>query len=212
MEEYTRANPALWNTLKFVLPVSSQIHDVKHREAPTFEELKSILPYLMESKFTGDRALAMGILTVGRATEFRAAKWDEIDLQNAIFTVPPARRKDCNKEAFLVPLSTQTVDMLSSLNQSNELVFPGRKGTKPITTTSILHNIKKWLPNHYRVTVHGIRSTFSDWCADNGKDFNTKEMSLMHAVGNAVTRAYQRTNLLEPRRVLMQEWADALLA
>lgn len=61
------------------------------------------------------------------------------------------------------------------------------------------------------ITVHGTRSTFSDWCAKNNKNFLVSEKQLMHAVGNEVFRAYQRDDLLEQRRVLMQEWADYLL-
>ena len=59
--------------------------------------------------------------------------------------------------------------------------------------------------------MHGCRSTFSDWCAQNGKNFLVSEKCLMHAVGGAVFMAYQRDDLLEQRRVLLQEWADFLL-
>lgn len=61
------------------------------------------------------------------------------------------------------------------------------------------------------MTLHGMRSTFSDWGAKNEKNFLVSEKQLMHAVGNNVFRAYQRDDLLEQRRKLMQEWADYLL-
>ena len=58
--------------------------------------------------------------------------------------------------------------------------------------------------------MHGVRSSFSDWCARNGKNFLVSEKCLMHSVGGKVFMAYQRDNLLEQRRVLLQEWADFL--
>ena len=61
------------------------------------------------------------------------------------------------------------------------------------------------------VTMHGCRSTFSDWCAENEKSEVLREKSLMHATGNEVSQAYQRSDLLDKRRVLMNEWADALM-
>lgn len=60
-------------------------------------------------------------------------------------------------------------------------------------------------------TLHGMRSTFRDWCAETGKDPILAEKSLMHATGNAVQQAYQRSDLLEQRRPLMQAWADTIL-
>lgn len=60
------------------------------------------------------------------------------------------------------------------------------------------------------LTMHGCRSTFRDWCAETGQDPILAEKSLMHATGSEVEQAYQRSDLLEQRRPLMQAWADAL--
>jgi integrase len=61
-----------------------------------------------------------------------------------------------------------------------------------------------------KVTMHGCRSTFRDWCAETGKDAVLAEKSLMHSTGNEVEQAYQRSDLLERRRPLMQAWGDAV--
>ena len=57
-------------------------------------------------------------------------------------------------------------------------------------------------------TLHGLRSSFRDWARDNRKDFETAEAALAHQVGNATERSYARSDLLDQRRELMQEWAD----
>ena len=59
--------------------------------------------------------------------------------------------------------------------------------------------------------MHGCRSTFRDWCAETGKDNVLAEKSLMHTTGNAVEQAYQRSDLLEQRRGVMNEWADVVM-
>ena len=59
--------------------------------------------------------------------------------------------------------------------------------------------------------MHGLRSTFAQWAAESGVDFEVRETCLMHAVGNAVTRAYQRSDLLEKRREVLQQWSDEIL-
>ena len=61
-------------------------------------------------------------------------------------------------------------------------------------------------------TMHGFRSTFRDWCAENGVPDILAEKSMSHATGNAVVQAYQRSDLLEQRRPVMQAWADAVFS
>jgi integrase len=59
-------------------------------------------------------------------------------------------------------------------------------------------------------TVHGFRSSFRSWCADQGVAFEVAEACLAHAPGNAVVQAYQRSSMLERRRPVMQAWARHL--
>lgn len=62
----------------------------------------------------------------------------------------------------------------------------------------------------YEVTMHGMRSTFRDWCAGTKQDWVASEKALSHSVGSKVTQAYLRTDMLEERRIIMQQWADFL--
>lgn len=197
-------NPARWRAnLEFDLPAPTKFHKVIHREAPALVELQRAVPSLWETK--GGRAIVFGILTACRVTEFLFARWDEIDLQKKVFTVPPERRKDKLLHPHRVPLPRQLVAMLKTMPRDSEFVFPGKVAkVLSVNTPRILLSRKL----KRVVTMHGCRSTFAVWCAENGKDETLREKSLMHAVETEVARAYQRSDLLERRRVLMQEWAD----
>ena len=60
-------------------------------------------------------------------------------------------------------------------------------------------------------TVHGLRSSFRDWAAEcPGASWAVGESAIAHTAGNDVEAANMRSNLLEARRELLQEWADSL--
>ena len=100
------------------------------------------------------------------------------------------------------------IEMFESMERDGDLIFKG-KAAKRMSIDTPRQFLQRWL--NRPVTMHGCRSTFRDWCAETGKDPILSEKALMHAVGSAVTQAYQRSDLLEQRRPLMQEWADTIL-
>lgn len=199
-------NPARWRAgLEFDLPRPKKVSRVRHFEAPTFTELMHAVPRLLQSR--GGRMIVFGMLTACRAREFVLARWSEIDFRQKVFTVPPERRKDKRPYPHRVPLSRQAALLLRSIDRTSDYVFPGlRAATMSLESPRIM--LSRVIGR--KVTMHGCRSTFSDWCAETGKDETLREKSLSHATGDEVANAYQRSDLLERRRVLMQEWADAL--
>lgn len=209
MDIYSHPNPAKWQGgLSLLLPMSSKIHKVEHHEAPTIEELRQVSKKFINSFFPSHQAIMFGIMTVGRVNEFLYAKWDEIDFKENVWNCP--RRKDGKDYPHRVPLPTQLIDMLKRIPRIDgiDLIFPSRNGAQMSIDTPrqiLRKNLKR------QVTMHGCRSTFRDWCAENGIDRVLAEKSLMHATGGAVEQAYQRSDLLEQRRPIMQAWADALL-
>lgn len=206
---YTKPNPAKWKgNLDMVLPAPSEVKRHDHHEAMTAEEACEVAALAGNTKSIAHKAIIFGLLTACRVSEFLLAKWDEIDLEKRVFSVPPERRKDGRKYPHRVPLSSQAVELLGSIERTSELVFTGIKGgAMSIDTPRIL--LQRIVGR--AVTMHGCRSTFRDWAAEAGKDPILAEKSLMHTTGNEVEQAYQRSDLLEQRRVLMQEWADFLL-
>ena len=211
-----KENPARWKDgLSFDLPQPTKVSTVTHHEAPTLDELRGIVPRLLNS--ISGCAILFGILTATRVGEFVPMKWEEVDWKRKIWSIPPERRKDGLPYPHRVPLSKQALYVLSrcmnclpTLDDDPGRIYPfvGRAAATLSKETPRVMLIKML---GRKVTMHGCRSTFRDWCAETGKDAVLAEKALMHSTGNEVEQAYQRSDLLERRRPLMQAWADALL-
>lgn len=205
------SNPAGWDRLETFIPKPSVMKRGKptgHRAALTAEALRRAVDEICDTGRVVDMAILFGVFTVLRSTEFRTAKWSEIDFEAATLTIPPERRKDKKPEPFVVPLSRQAMAILEYLPRDGEYIF-SVTGRGPVVAKSLVERIQK--VSEGPVTIHGTRSTFADWCAKNDKNYLVSEKCLMHSVGGAVFMAYQRDDLLDQRRVLLQEWADYML-
>ena len=153
------------------------------------------------------------ILTAVRSGEARHARWSEFDLKKYIWTIPAERMKV--GIAHRVPLADQTISLLNELekrNLKNQLVFPSPKAGNVLTDmalTSLLrkHKAPSDVPGRV-ATAHGFRSSFRDWASENEYPQHLAESALAHQIKNAVERAYHRTDLLEQRRSMIQDWAD----
>ena len=152
------------------------------------------------------RALEFLILTAARSGEVIGARWEEIDLDHAVWTVPGERMK-AGKE-HRVPLSERAVALLRSLPREGEFVFIGARQGRPIGDQVMGHTLKRMLGKDHGVTVHGFPSSFRDWVSERTHYPNeVAEMALAHVVKSAVEGAYRRGDLLEKRVSLMADWA-----
>ena len=202
-------NPAIWKgCLEHFLPSASSVKKKGHHAAVPAATLKALCEKFVERDCLASRAVVFGILTAFRAQEFCLLRWDEVDLQRMIVTIPPERRKDKKPEPFVVPLSRQARECLLGIPRDSEFVF-GREPGKHLSTNFPRMHLQRHCAQE--ITMHGCRSTFSDWCAQNGKNFLVSEKCLMHAVGGKVFMAYQKDDLLPLRRQLLEEWAECLL-
>ena len=136
--------------------------------------------------------------------------WDEIDWKEKIWTVPASRMKA--KLPHRVPLSPRALALLESQKgQHEQLVFPSvrdRVELSDMALTSLLRRLKAHSDSPGRIaTAHGFRSSFRDWCSENGYSRDLAERSLAHTIKDKVEAAYHRTDLLEQRRPLMDAWA-----
>ena len=199
-------NPARWKGhLDQVLPARGDIAKIKHHPAMTYRELPQFMSDLRKVDTIPARALEFTILVAARTGETIGAKWSEIDLDEAIWTVPATRMKA--KREHRVPLSPEVIDLLRDLphEDGNPFVFVGAKrgaGMSDIPMSRVLGHMRS------SVTVHGFRSSFRDWSAEQtAYPREIAELALSHAVGNAVERAYRRSDLFEKRRKLMQDWS-----
>lgn len=210
MKLYDNMNPAVWKgNLSFFLPPKGKVQKVKHHEALSFSELKQFFTerFGWHRKDVSSLAIMFGALTATRVEEFVEMTWKEVSFAHRVWIIPPERRKDGKPYPHRVPLSDQAIDILNRLDKSKKYVFVGQSGVGHISRQTPRQIIRKRFGSG---TMHGCRSTFSDWCTENGWSEVLREKSLMHATGNEVSQAYQRSDLLEQRRPLMQAWADAL--
>ena len=203
----TGTNPARWEGhLEYLLPQPEKIATVKHLAALPYAEIAGFMAALRAAKGVAARALEFTILTAARTTEAIGARWEEFDLEAKTWTIPAARMK--MKEKHRVPLSPRAVALLSALftEADNPHVFIGPNPGSAISSIAMYRVLRRLNPT---VTVHGFRSTFSDWAHETTSYPNhVIELSLAHTVGNAVERAYRRGDLFDKRRKLMAAWAQ----
>jgi integrase len=199
----TGDNPAVWaNHLSNILPAKSQIARVVGHAAMAHAELPSFWIELEKRQGMAAQALKYLILTASRSGEVRFMTWQEVELDAKLWVIPPSRMKA--RREHRVPLSDQAVALLAALPREGEYVFPGSRKNKPINLVGMAHILKKM--GRTDITVHGFRSSFSTWANERSYPQPAIEMSLAHAVGGAVERAYRRTDLLSQRAKLMADW------
>lgn len=146
------------------------------------------------------------VLTAARTNEVLEAKWNEIDLEQAAWTVPASRMKAGREHR--VPLAPRCIELLTlakTLSTNSEFVFPGRSVDKPMSNMVLLMTMRRMKSNY---TVHGFRSAFRDWASER-TNFAREicEASLAHIVKDKTEAAYRRGDLFDKRQELMATWA-----
>jgi integrase len=202
-------NPAMWRGgLKPLLADGRKLHTVTHFAALPWQEAPRLMAAIADDQSMGARAMVFLMLTVARSGEVRWTTWDEIDLQARLWSLPAGRMKAGRPHR--VPLSDAACALLEPLTQAHhgDLVFAGMKAGVPVADRTLKHVLSR--NDYHDVTVHGMRSCFASWAQDHGHAPDLVEQSLAHAVGSAVQRAYQRSDVIDRRRVLMQAWSDFL--
>jgi integrase len=204
----TGDNPARWRGhLDNLLADPGRVARVAHHAALPWQEIGAFMADLRQREGVAARAVEFAILTAARSGEVRGARWSEIDLDTAIWTVPAERMKAGREHR--VPLSTAALVLLKSMPDVGDHVFPGQRGDAPLSDMSLTAVLRRM--DRGDITVHGFRSTFRDWCAESVANSFPREVcehALAHSLPDKVEAAYRRGDLIEKRKVLMQVWAD----
>jgi integrase len=189
-------NPARWRGhLDHLLPSKSKVKRIEHHAALPYGEIAALVAALGDD--TAARALRFLILTASRTGEVIGATWGEIDLAAKLWTIPGHRMKGGREHR--VPLSPAAMALLGSSSRNGERLFP-------IGPRAMARSLAKLRGD---ITVHGFRSSFRDWAAEQTSFPNhVVERALAHAIPNAVEAAYRRGDLFEKRRKLMEAWAQ----
>jgi integrase len=188
-----------------------QVERVRHHAAMPYAEVPKFITTLRncDSNMISKLAFEFLILTACRTSEVLLARWDEVDLDGKLWTVPAERMKASRNHR--VPLPPRVIEILTEAQEiaaGSELVFPGRSTDKPLSNMVFLKILERLKA---KVTAHGFRSAFRDWAAEcTAYPRDTAEMALAHAVENKVEAAYRRGDQLEKRRQLMGDWATYL--
>ena len=183
----------------------------KHFRALPYEELPAALDTIEHSRacLAARCCLRFVVLTACRSGEARGARWDEIDLDERVWTIPAQRMK--NGREWEVPLTAAAVAVLERtrvLRDPSGLVFPSpvRPG-RPLSDMA-LTKVLRDVGLAERATVHGMRTCFRSWAGDrtNARP-DLMEKSLAHGVGAMTERGYDRATMLKKRRRLLKRWA-----
>lgn len=198
-------NPALWRGhLDKLLPKQSTVERGHHAAMP-YTKVPAFLVAVRKRDAMAALAIEFTILTAARTGEVIGATWDEIDLDDAVWTIPAQRMKA--KRTHRVPLSARAVAILKKVvkARTGDYVFPGRKAGRPLSNMSMEMILRRMKVED--ATMHGFRSSFRDWVG-NETDFQREvaEAALAHVVGDAAEQAYRRGDALEKRREMMTAW------
>ena len=217
-------NPATWRGhLAEALPPPRRIEGKapRHHAALPWQQVPAFMAQLATIEAMSAWALAFAILTAGRTGEVIGARWAELDMDEAIWTVPAERMKA--KREHRVPLSKAALDVLRAVQAlargGESFVFPGARAGKPLSSMSMLMLLRRMNPAEVpawvdgrtgvAITAHGFRSSFRDWCGEasnHGTDL--AEAVLAHVVRDKTEAAYARGDLFIKRAALMADWAD----
>ena len=133
--------------------------------------------------------------------------WPEVSEDGDSWEIPAERMKA--RKPHAVPLTLMSAKILADMKEisgNGALVFPGQRVGKPMSDMTLAAVLKRMDQD---CTVHGFRSTFRDWAAEcSDASWEAVERSLAHSVGDATVQAYFRSDLMEKRRALLEQWAD----
>ena len=202
-------NPAgLKNNLDQLL--LNQGKGVKHHKALPYAKLPMFMAELRKREGIAARALELTILTAARTSDTTQARWEDIDLDRALWTVPreKSKVKDATRAPHQVPLSDAAVALLKSLPRIDGSDFVFAKAEGEALSNAAMDAVLKRMERKDEATVHGFRSTFKDWALEQtAYPDAVSEAALDHMEADKVKAAYKRTTFLEMRVRMMADYA-----
>jgi integrase len=199
-------NPARWRGhLDQLLPKRQRLTR-GHHATMAYADVPAFLNELQVRQAIAAVALEFAILTAARSGEVLGARWEEIDLDRAVWTVPAIRMKAGREHR--VPLSIRALEIVKAIHEcrNGDYVFPGQKPGKPLSVMALEMILRRMKIDD--VTVHGFRSSFRDWAAECTNFPNEVcEAALAHVIENKAEAAYRRGDLFDKRRKLMEAWS-----
>ena len=208
-------NPAAYkDNLQYLLPNVSNNLKVNHLRSLDYIHVPELISELSKLNTTSSKALIFLIATASRTSEVIGATWEEINLEDKIWTIPAKRMK--MREEHIVPLNNIACKILNemTMHNSSQFIFLNESKKSHIDNNKMRLALKEYFPKFYAKTVpHGFRSSFRNWAEEN-HNFSRRavELCLAHSNKNKVEKAYLRSNLLEKRKIIMNEWNSFIVS
>ena len=208
-------NPAQWDDNLAALAAFRKANNrrptnVRHHSSLPYKELPSFYLDLEKRESSAVSAMRLAILTACRTSEILGARWNEINFELSLWTIPAYRMKADREHQ--VPLSDPANELLRTIVrfEGHPFVFVGKDKEHHLSNMSMLMLLRRM--GRTDITPHGFRSTFRTWAQEcTSFPREVAEMALAHLVGSAVERSYAHSNLLEKRKELMAKWAEFVL-
>jgi integrase len=178
------------------------------------KEIKALMEAIeaFQGSFIVRQALRTAPLVFVRPGELRHAEWSEIDFEENLWSIPGEKMK--MKRPHIVPLSKQAIQILRELEPltgSGLYVFPSiRTPARPMSENTINVALRRLGYDNTQMTGHGFRTMASTRLHEMGFHTDHIEMQLAHADKNSIRGTYNKALYLEPRKRMMQAWADYL--
>jgi len=208
----TGDNPAQWKgNLEIMLPARQKVKKTVHHPAMPYKEIPEFFKQLRERDGLSARALEFAILNASRAGEIFGATWQEMNFDDRLWIIPAQRMKSAREHR--IPLTDEAIQLLQGLpgyslpeiQRENSYLFPSTQKGKPLSNMAMTTVLRRM--NKGDVTQHGFRSSFRDWAAEVVHyPREVIEHALAHKLADEVEAAYQRGDLLDKRRELMNDW------
>lgn len=175
----TGENPARWKGhLDKLLPASSKVAKVVHHASLPYAQIGNFVAALRTQDNVASSALEFLILTAARTNEVIDATFDEFDLEKGVWIIPASRMKAKREHRVLLSARAKQIVKAMAEVRQNDYVFPGQRG-KGLSNMAFLQLLKRM--NRTGITVHGFRSTFRDWAAEQTSyPSDVVEMALAH--------------------------------
>lgn len=206
-EGIDKSNPARWKgCMDHVFAAPKKVTPVVHFNAIPYIQLPEVMQALRAKTSMSAYCVRWLALTACRSSEARRMSWVEINMTSKTWIIPSARMKSGREHR--VPLNEECIEILTKLDQfkseNDVMVFVNK--LSDVAASKALKIV-----SYSEATVHGLRSSFRDWCGDN-TNFSREvcEAVLAHAAQNQTEAAYRRSDLFEKRRDLMMRWGEYL--
>lgn len=205
-ELYDKIPPTTWRgCLEALLPSFDPEINLKHFRSLDWKQIPDFYKYLCEMpQHPTVRALRFVTLSALRVTAAASIKFEDVNIDAGYINVHIRKYKRLSSP-FLLPITNQMKMFLTPYRLGDQWLFQDGF-SRPVSKSSIHGQLVRNTP--FDTTTHGLRASFSTWCADNEKDPTLRERCLDHIVEGRIVRAYQRSDQLELRRKLLQEWND----